>query len=97
MRLKIFFLCLFACSAAAIGQSNYAVLSGGVTDPQSQAVAGATVELTSASTGAIRRASTNDQGIYKSPGLQPGIRAADHGGRFAAIAIDEVKLPRSWP
>ncbi len=72
MRQKLLFLCVFAFSATALGQSNYAVLSGSVTDPQSQAVAGATVELTSTSTGAVRRASTNEQGIYEIPGLQPG-------------------------
>jgi hypothetical protein len=61
---------LFA--ACAFAQSNYAVLSGSVTDPQSHPVAGATVELTAASTGAIRRLVTNEQGLYEVPGLQPG-------------------------
>jgi hypothetical protein len=66
------FFAFLAFSVPALGQSNYAVLSGTVTDPQSHAVAGATVELTSASTGAVRHASTNEQGIYEIPGLQPG-------------------------
>ncbi len=65
-------LSLLAFSALAFSQSNYAVLSGTVTDPQSHAVTGATVELTSFSTGAMRRVSTNEQGIYQIPGLQPG-------------------------
>ena len=61
---------LFAISATA--QSNYAVLSGTVTDPQSHAVAGAAVVLTSTTTGAIRKVLTNAVGIYEVPGLQPG-------------------------
>jgi Carboxypeptidase regulatory-like domain len=63
-------LALFGLSS--FGQSNYAVLSGSVTDPQAQAVAGAKVELTSPSTGATRKASTNQQGFYELPGLLPG-------------------------
>jgi hypothetical protein len=53
-------------------QSNYAVLSGSVTDPQSHSVAGASVVLTSSSTGAVRRVSTNSQGLYEIPELLPG-------------------------
>ena len=59
-------------SFSAAGQSNYAVLSGTIADPQSHAIAGAKVELTSSATGATRRASTNTQGLYEIPGLQPG-------------------------
>lgn len=62
---------LFFFSAAAFGQSNYAVLSGSVTDPQSHAVAGASITLTSPSTGAVRRVSTNSQGLYEIPELLP--------------------------
>jgi len=66
----LFLASLFAVSATA--QSNYAVLSGTVTDPQSHAVAGAAVVLTSTTTGAIRKVLTNAVGIYEVPGLQPG-------------------------
>lgn len=41
-------------------------------DPQAHAIARATVELTSSSTGAMRRVPTNAQGLYEIPGLQPG-------------------------
>jgi hypothetical protein len=57
---------------SAMAQSNYALLSGSILDPQSHAVAGATVELTASSTGAVRRVSANAQGLYEIPGLQPG-------------------------
>ena len=59
-------------SLCAVAQSNFAVLSGSITDPQSRAVSGATVELVSVETGAVRRATTNEQGLYQIPGLQPG-------------------------
>jgi carboxypeptidase family protein len=59
-------------SLCALAQSNFAVLSGSITDPQSRAVSGALVELVSVETGAVRRATTNEQGLYQIPGLQPG-------------------------
>src|SRR6266516_4518804 len=68
--LALFSLVLF--SSWLVAQSNYAVLSGSLLDPQGHAVAGATVELTSSSTGAVRHVSTNSQGVYEIPGLQPG-------------------------
>jgi hypothetical protein len=57
---------------AASAQSNYAVLSGSVSDPQSQPIAAAAIELISSSTDAVRRVSSNDRGLYEIPGLQPG-------------------------
>jgi hypothetical protein len=53
------------------GQSNYAVLTGFVTDLQRLPVAGAAVQLTAVSTGAIRRVVTNQQGLFEVPALLP--------------------------
>jgi len=53
------------------GQSNYAVLTGFVTDLQRLPVAGAAVQLTAVSTGAIRRVITNQQGLFEAPALLP--------------------------
>jgi Carboxypeptidase regulatory-like domain len=64
------FVVLVSLSAGA--QSNYAVLSGTIADPQYHAITGAKVELTSSATGAIRRTTTNGLGLYEIPGLQPG-------------------------
>ena len=73
MRRSLSLLSFMVFSATlAFSQSNYAVLSGSVSDPQSHAVAGASVELTSVSTGAVRRVSTNESGLYEIPGLLPG-------------------------
>jgi hypothetical protein len=56
----------------AIGQSNYAVLSGSVVDPQERPIVGVDVLLTSTSTSAERRVSTSDQGTFQVNGLLPG-------------------------
>src|SRR5260370_39709896 len=62
---------LLALALPAFGQSNYAVLSGTVSDSQHLPVAGAAVGLTAASTGAIRRVVTNQQGLFGAPALLP--------------------------
>ena len=63
---------LFLVLAAPVfGQSNYAVLTGTVTDGQHLPVVGATIEVTAASTGAIRRVVTNQQGLFEVPALLP--------------------------
>src|SRR5689334_6596992 len=63
---------LTSCALLAAGQSNYAALSGTVVDPHSRAIPTAAIEVNSALTGAIRRAVSNDQGLFELPGLAPG-------------------------
>src|SRR5579859_2993999 len=74
MRRAILLFSLFLVIAApgAFGQSNYAVVSGTVTDPQQGPVAGAAVALTSNETHAERRVTTNAQGIFQITGILPG-------------------------
>src|SRR5690242_6651590 len=74
MRRAILLFSLFLVIAApsALGQSNYAVVSGTVTDPQQGPVAGAAVALTSNETHAERRVTTNAQGIFQITGILPG-------------------------
>ena len=69
--LGLFFFLLLA-SSSALGQSNYASLSGTVFDPQQQAVPGAAVQLMSDSTGASRQVTSNEQGIFQVTGVLPG-------------------------
>jgi hypothetical protein len=69
--LGLFFFLLLV-SSAALGQSNYASLSGAVFDPQQQALPGAAVQLTSDSTGASRQVTSNEQGIFQVTGVLPG-------------------------
>ena len=65
------FLLLLVSALPAGGQSNYAALSGSVTDLQHLPVAGAAVQLTAVSTGTIRRVVTNQQGVFEAPALLP--------------------------
>ena len=63
---------LFLVSSSAFAQSNYASLSGIVYDPGEKVVAGAVVNLTSATTQAARQATSNEQGMFQFTGLLPG-------------------------
>jgi Carboxypeptidase regulatory-like domain len=53
------------------GQSNYAVVTGTVADPQHLPVVGASIQLIAASTGAIRHVLTNQQGLFEASALLP--------------------------
>ncbi|HST19847.1 MAG TPA: carboxypeptidase regulatory-like domain-containing protein [Blastocatellia bacterium] len=75
MRKLILFCLLFSLlllPIPAFSQSNYAVLSGTVLDPQQRALPGASVQLVSVSTHAARHVTSNEQGIFQIPGLLPG-------------------------
>src|SRR5262252_6860582 len=69
---RVILLFLLCVAPAAIGQSNYAVVSGTITDPQQGPVAGATVVLTPNETHAERRVRTNSQVIFQITGILPG-------------------------
>ncbi len=55
----------------ALGQSNYAAVTGTVTDSQSLPVVGATIHFKAMSTGALRVLTTNDRGLFSAPALPP--------------------------
>ncbi len=63
---------LLCAVPSAFGQSNYAAVTGAVTDPQHSPIAGAAVVLTAKETHAGCRVSTNAQGIFQITGLLPG-------------------------
>src|SRR3979490_2462873 len=71
MRRSCALLFLLGLALPGFGQSNYAVLTGTVTDPQHLPVAGAAVELTAASTGAMRRMVTHNRGLFAAPARLP--------------------------
>jgi len=63
--------CLMGLVVAGFGQSNYAVVTGTVTDSQSLPLAGATVQFKAQSTGAIRVLTTNGSGLFSASALPP--------------------------
>ncbi|HKV64344.1 MAG TPA: carboxypeptidase-like regulatory domain-containing protein [Candidatus Acidoferrum sp.] len=83
---------LLALAMPGFGQSNYAVLTGTIVDVQHLPVVGAAVELTAASTGAVRRVVTNQQGLFEAPALLPDdyeLKVVAHG---FAIATQNLRL-----
>jgi len=68
---RIVFLSLLLVGITVQAQSNYATIRGSVSDPQQRPLAGAVIEVKAASTGAIRRATSNEQGLFEIPALLP--------------------------
>lgn len=68
---KCFLLLVLGLAQSAFGQSNYAMVTGTVTDPQHLPVVGAALQLTATGTGATRRVVTNQQGMFEASALLP--------------------------
>ena len=93
MRCRIVFCVVLLCALPAAAQSNLAVLTGSILDPQGQAVVGASVDVTSSATGALRHVVTNAAGVYEIPGLQPGsyklrVMAPGFGASAQALQLE---------
>ncbi|HYM78297.1 MAG TPA: carboxypeptidase regulatory-like domain-containing protein [Candidatus Dormibacteraeota bacterium] len=71
MRTLSIVLCALTLSAVALGQSNFAAVSGTVRDSQSLPVAHATLHFKALSTGATRTVITNGSGLFYAPALLP--------------------------
>ena len=83
-RLLVLFLFL-ALALSVSGQSNYGTVTGIVTDAQHLAIAGASVQLTAASTGAIRKLVTDQHGLFEAAALLPDeYRVSVEASGFAA-------------
>ncbi len=82
-----------AAPAIATAQSGTATLSGTVSDDQKSSVPGATVTLTSASTGLTRDAVSGDSGTYQFVAIPPGVYTvkAELAG-FKTSIVDKVQL-----
>jgi len=68
-RVILLFVCLTTPSFA---QSNYASVSGAVTDPQHLPIASATVSFRALTTGELRPVTTNEHGLFEAAALLPG-------------------------
>jgi len=72
-RLVFLLLILFALPFLAFGQVLYGSLTGNVTDPKGDRVAGVTVSARNVGTGATRETTSDDAGNYQFSSLQPGV------------------------
>lgn len=63
---------MIAVCTALSAQSNFATLSGRIQDPSQAPVSGARITVSAKATAAVRRATTNDEGLFELPNLLPG-------------------------
>jgi Carboxypeptidase regulatory-like domain/TonB-dependent Receptor Plug Domain/TonB dependent receptor len=63
---------LFGTAANLRGQVAGGSISGTVTDSASRVVGGVQITITNVATGVTRVVTTNDEGVYSAPNLQPG-------------------------
>ncbi len=71
MRLAVLSFAIFATTRLVCAQT-LGEITGEVRDPSGSVIAGADLQVTNKATGAVRRAVTNDAGLYSFPSLQPG-------------------------
>jgi hypothetical protein len=88
---------LFAVAVPVFAQSNYASLTGTVYDPQHQAIPGASVQLTSDSTHAVRQATSNEQGIFQITGLLPDLYKVSVQAPGFALFSQSLRLEVGQP
>ena len=72
MRALAFLIVILSFSAAVQAQTGLSSVRGLVTDPQGQAVAGATVNLTNTERNFTRTQTTNEEGAYIFSAVPPG-------------------------
>src|SRR4029077_10499830 len=66
------FLLIVVFTGAALAQSSNGTISGLITDPSGRAIAGADLLIVNDATAVRYPATTNAEGIYAVPNLQPG-------------------------
>ena len=86
---------VFAClMCLTVGRADeLAAVTGLITDPAGRSVPGVTIIITDLSTNVTAQTTTNDQGIYRIPAIQPGIyrMTIDKDG-FKSIVKSGIEL-----
>src|SRR5882762_5427348 len=77
---------------SVFGQSNYALVTGTVSDPQHLPVVGASVQFRAAGTGAVRRVVTNQRGLFEASALLPDDYDVTIEAAGFAAAKESVRL-----
>lgn len=86
-------LTILFCGITGLAQSNKGAIVGTVKDPNDALVTKATIKVTSAKTGEIRTAETNDEGTYTVTNLEPGTYnvTVDAPG-FQTLSVESVQV-----
>jgi hypothetical protein len=89
---------LFVLLSASIAFGQSSSLSGSVTDPQGNVIAGATIIVTLTTTGTSRTVTSSKDGTYTISQLAPGIyRVRAQAQGFASIVQEDVQVLVSTP
>ncbi len=89
---------LLLASVPAFGQGTRGSLTGTVKDPNSAAIAGASITLKNAATGEEFKTTTNTQGVFSFPLLAPGKYSATiEAGGFKKTELTEVTIEVAQP
>jgi hypothetical protein len=72
VKFRVFVLGIVFLCAPLFAQSNLATLSGSIADQQKNPIVDAALQLKSATTGEIRTAAVNGDGLFEVAGLKPG-------------------------
>ena len=87
---------LTVCAITGLGQAS--LMSGTIVDPNGNAVAGATVAVTSTMTGVVRTTTTRSDGAYQIAQLAPGVyRVRAEAQGFKAVIQEEVQVQVNTP
>src|SRR5690242_5098977 len=78
-------------------QSTVGGINGTIVDASGAVISGATVEVVNLSNGDRRNASTNDNGVYSIPNLDPGIyNVSISAPGFTTSTVKEVRVTVSF-
>jgi hypothetical protein len=92
-RIGLFFFCLISLSLSLSAQSNKGTIIGTVKDPNDALVNEAKITATNRATGDVREATTNDEGTFTLPNLDPGrYRVTIEATGFQTITYEEVMV-----
>jgi hypothetical protein len=92
MRKGVLLFVLLGLTLPVVSQSNYAVITGTVTDSQRLPIAGAVIQLKAASTGAVRQVTTQQHGLFEAPALLPDDYEVQTKAPGFATSTQKVRL-----
>ncbi len=84
---------VFGMATMSHAQATSATVTGEITDSTGSVVSGASVSIANINTGIVSNAVTNNQGLYRVSGLEPGLYRVNVGKQgFKSIVKDSIEL-----